>query len=76
MVLPERRVYRHALPTRLGHWLTALCLLVLVMSGLQIFNAHPLVGRQLHSRRAGEHAHAALREAVRRVAGHGPVLVD
>jgi len=41
MVLPERRVYRHALPTRLGHWLTALCLLVLVMSGLQIFNAHP-----------------------------------
>ena len=36
-----RSVYRHALPTRLGHWLTALCLLVLVMSGLQIFNAHP-----------------------------------
>ena len=41
MILPDRRVYRHALPTRLGHWLTALCLLVLVMSGLQIFNAHP-----------------------------------
>jgi thiosulfate reductase cytochrome b subunit len=41
MMLPERRVYRHALPTRLGHWLAALCLLVLVMSGLQIFNAHP-----------------------------------
>jgi thiosulfate reductase cytochrome b subunit len=41
MVLPERRIYRHALPTRLSHWLTALCLVVLVMSGLQIFNAHP-----------------------------------
>jgi thiosulfate reductase cytochrome b subunit len=38
---PEGRVYRHALPTRLSHWLTALCLLVLIMSGLQIFNAHP-----------------------------------
>ena len=41
MVLPERRIYRHALPTRLSHWLTALCLVVLIMSGLQIFNAHP-----------------------------------
>lgn len=37
----EGRIYRHALPTRLSHWLTALSLLVLVMSGLQIFNAHP-----------------------------------
>lgn len=26
---------------RLAHWLVALCLLVLFMSGLQIFNAHP-----------------------------------
>ena len=41
MVLPEHRIYRHALPTRLSHWLTALCLVVLIMSGLQIFNAHP-----------------------------------
>ncbi len=41
MALPERRIYRHALPTRLSHWLTALCLVVLIMSGLQIFNAHP-----------------------------------
>ena len=39
--LPHRSVYRHALPTRLGHWLSALCLAVLIMSGLQIFNAHP-----------------------------------
>jgi len=38
---PDRSIYRHALPTRLGHWLAALCLLVLIMSGLQIFNAHP-----------------------------------
>jgi thiosulfate reductase cytochrome b subunit len=33
--------YRHGLPTRLTHWANALILLVLLMSGLQIFNAHP-----------------------------------
>lgn len=38
-----RRVwrYRHALPVRLTHWVTAAAVLVLLMSGLQIFNAHP-----------------------------------
>jgi len=34
-------VYRHALTVRVTHWVNALCLLVLLMSGLQIFNAHP-----------------------------------
>jgi thiosulfate reductase cytochrome b subunit len=33
--------YRHSLPVRLTHWINALCLLVLVTSGLQILNAHP-----------------------------------
>ena len=33
-------VYRHRLPVRIGHWVNALCLPILVMSGLQIFNAH------------------------------------
>src|SRR6185437_3414760 len=33
--------YRHPLPVRLTHWLNALCLGVLLMSGLQILNAHP-----------------------------------
>ena len=32
---------RHSLFTRAWHWITVLCLLVLLMSGLQIFNAHP-----------------------------------
>jgi thiosulfate reductase cytochrome b subunit len=36
-----QRVYRHTLPVRLAHWTTVLCLPILVMSGLQIFNAHP-----------------------------------
>jgi thiosulfate reductase cytochrome b subunit len=34
-------MYRHSLPLRLGHWINALSLVILVMSGLQIFNAHP-----------------------------------
>ncbi len=39
--MPPVRVYHHRLPTRLWHWLNALTLLVLLMSGLMIFNAHP-----------------------------------
>ena len=39
--VPARRVYRHRLPTRLWHWVNAVTLLVLLMSGLMIFNAHP-----------------------------------
>jgi thiosulfate reductase cytochrome b subunit len=34
-------VYRHRLPVRLWHWVNALCVLVLLLSGLQIFNWHP-----------------------------------
>lgn len=35
------RVYRHALPVRIDHWLHVVCLFILIMSGLQSFNAHP-----------------------------------
>jgi len=38
---PRRIAYRHRLPTRLWHWLNALTVLVMLMSGLMIFNAHP-----------------------------------
>lgn len=37
----KHRFVRHRLTTRLWHWVNALCLLVLLMSGLMIFNAHP-----------------------------------
>ena len=37
----ERRVYRHRLPVRVMHWINVVCLTVLLMSGLNIFNAHP-----------------------------------
>lgn len=33
--------YRHGLVTRLTHWINALCLTVLLLSGLQILNAYP-----------------------------------
>jgi Ni/Fe-hydrogenase b-type cytochrome subunit len=36
-----RLVYRHNRVTRLTHWISALALMILFMSGLQIFNAHP-----------------------------------
>ena len=38
---PTRLVRRHGLTTRLTHWINAAALLVLLLSGLQIFNAHP-----------------------------------
>ena len=34
-------IYRHSGAVRITHWVNALVLLVLLMSGLQIFNAHP-----------------------------------
>src|SRR3954465_6016849 len=34
-------VYRHSIAVRLTHWINVLCLSFLLLSGLQIFNAHP-----------------------------------
>jgi Prokaryotic cytochrome b561 len=34
-------VKKHSLVTRLWHWTNAVALLVMLMSGLMIFNAHP-----------------------------------
>jgi thiosulfate reductase cytochrome b subunit len=41
-------VYKQKLATRLAHWGWAICLFFLLLSGLQIFNAHPTlyVGKQ------------------------------
>lgn len=38
---PREIIYRHRLATRLTHWVNAVCVAILLMSGLQIFNAHP-----------------------------------
>ena len=36
-----RRIYRHRLPVRLMHWINVVCLVVMLGSGLNIFDAHP-----------------------------------
>jgi len=36
-----RVVYRHAWPVRIFHWINAVSFVLLLMSGLQIFNAYP-----------------------------------
>lgn len=38
---PDALVYRHRLATRIWHWTNAIAILVLLMSGLMILNAHP-----------------------------------
>jgi Ni/Fe-hydrogenase b-type cytochrome subunit len=38
---PRRIAYRHRLPTRVWHWLNAITVFVMLMSGLMILNAHP-----------------------------------
>jgi Ni/Fe-hydrogenase b-type cytochrome subunit len=38
---PRRIAYRHRFSTRIWHWVNALAVFVMLMSGLMIFNAHP-----------------------------------
>jgi thiosulfate reductase cytochrome b subunit len=37
----KRVVFRHSAIVRVTHWVNVVCVLFLLMSGLQIFNAHP-----------------------------------
>ncbi|HLH94266.1 MAG TPA: cytochrome b/b6 domain-containing protein [Xanthobacteraceae bacterium] len=34
-------IYRHSVPVRVTHWINVLCLTLLLMSGLRLFNYHP-----------------------------------
>jgi thiosulfate reductase cytochrome b subunit len=34
-------VYRHSVVVRVTHWINVLCLMLLLMSGLKLFNVHP-----------------------------------
>jgi thiosulfate reductase cytochrome b subunit len=41
---PDREViYRHRLVVRITHWINVVCMALLLLSGLQIFNAHPML---------------------------------
>jgi len=44
------RIYRHRLPVRVMHWINVVSLTILLMSGLNIFNAHPALywGKDAH----------------------------
>ena len=46
-LVPGGRVLirRHTLLVRITHWINVVCILFLVMSGLQIFNATPALFR-------------------------------
>ncbi len=37
----RRKIYRHGVIVRITHWINAACFVFLLLSGLQIFNAHP-----------------------------------
>ncbi len=37
----DRTIYRHSLAVRLTHWINLLCMVILLMSGLAIFNGWP-----------------------------------
>ena len=36
-------IYRHRLVVRITHWINLICITLLLMTGLQIFNAHPML---------------------------------
>lgn len=56
---PRREMfYRHRLPTRITHWLNAIAVIGLLMSGAAIFNAHP----RLYWGMAGANSDPALLE--------------
>ena len=40
-VSQPQTVFRHRLSTRIWHWVNAVAIFVMLMSGLMIFNAHP-----------------------------------
>lgn len=46
-------IYRHAAVVRVTHWVGVICITILLMSGLQILNAHPA----LYLGRASDFAH-------------------
>ena len=46
---PGPVIYRQSLWTRLTHWVWATCLFFLLLTGLQIFNAHPTLNVGLES---------------------------
>lgn len=64
--------YRHPAVVRLTHWIGAICILLLLPSGLQIFNAHPA----LYFGRASDFAHPIASIGDSRQSGHEVGFVE
>jgi len=62
--------YRHTLPTRVMHWIAAVCIFTMLMSGLQIFNAHP----RLYWGQSGADSDVAAFEIASRTAADGDAV--
>jgi thiosulfate reductase cytochrome b subunit len=72
-------VYRHRLPVRVMHWINVACLTILLMSGLQIFNAHPALYWGQDSRDSTRVLHVTQRQVGGQWHGItqiGPVVFD
>ena len=71
-------VYRHSAMIRLTHWVGVVCVTLLLLSGLQIFNAHPALYLGQASDFAqpiasiGAAQQDARRIGVTRIFGHSP----
>ncbi len=63
------RVYRHPLQVRITHWVAALALGALAMSGMQIFNAHP----SLYASDASRFAHPVITFGAQQTAQGEPI---
>jgi thiosulfate reductase cytochrome b subunit len=70
-------IYRYAGLVRVAHWTNALCLAILMMSGLQIFNAHPALywGEDSHSFRFARQSAAADYNNLQRVSYVAVILI-
>src|ERR1700676_4962881 len=68
--------HRHALIVRITHWINAIALAILLMSGLQIFNAHPSLswGKSSYSNRAPIFETSAATAADGRTIGTTPIF--
>ena len=71
---PPRLSKRHSAVVRVTHWVNALCLALLFMSGLQIFNAHPALYLGKSSDFAAPVFNIDAREVGGRVEGYAAVL--
>ena len=81
--LRGRLIYRHTALVRATHWINVVLLTILLMSGLQIFNAHPALywgevsnfGDPVLSITAQRTEGGASR-GITTVAGHRPLVAD